>query len=102
MKIKKGDTVKIIGGNDSGKTGEVLMVIPESSKIVVKGVNVVKKHMKANQNTPHGGIVDKTLPINISNVQLLCPNCAKPARIGYKIGEAGKSRICKRCKKTMK
>ncbi len=102
MKIKKGDTVKILKGNESGKTGEVMLVLPEKGKVVVKGVNVVKRHMKAGQSTPHGGIVDKTLPISISNVQLICPNCSKPSRVEYKVTDKSKVRICKKCKNSMK
>lgn len=102
MKIKKGDTVKIIKGNERGKTGDVLSVLREQNKIVVKGVHVAKRHLKASKTTPHGGIVDKTLPVSISNVQLVCPNCAKPTRIGYEIKDNHKVRLCKKCKKSMK
>ena len=97
MKIKKGDIVKIIHGNDAGKTGEVLLADPDASKIVVKGVNVVKRHLKANTQNRRGGIVDKTLPIEVSNTALICPSCAKPTRIGYKTEGKNKVRFCKKC-----
>jgi len=99
MKIKKGDSVKILTGNESGKIGEVLKLDPKNGRVFVKGARVVKKHVKASKKSPHGGIVDKTMSINISNVQVVCPNCSKPARIGYQITSNNKTRLCKRCKK---
>jgi large subunit ribosomal protein L24 len=101
MKIKKGDTVKIISGNDSGKTGEVLRVFPDKNKLLVKGINIAKKHLKASKTSPHGGIIDKTLPINATNAMLICPGCAKPTRIKYSIKENSKLRVCAKCKKTI-
>ncbi len=102
MRIKKGDTVKIICGNERGKTSEVLMVLPNKNKIVVKDVNVVKKHIKAGKGTPHGGIVDKTLPISISNVQLVCLSCSKPTRVSKTANGKQHNRICTKCKKLIK
>lgn len=101
MKIKRGDTVKIILGNERGKTGEVLAVFPTKNKITVKGVHIVKKHMKAGKKV-RAGIVDKTLPVDISNVQLICPNCSKPTRVKYVQNDKVKSRQCIKCQKTMK
>ncbi|HOE74405.1 MAG TPA: 50S ribosomal protein L24 [bacterium] len=102
MKIKKGDTVKLLSGNSRNKTGEVLLVVPAKNKVIVKGVNIVKKHLKAKAQSVRGGIVDKALPISLSNVQLICPNCAKPTRVSYSLGEKNKARLCKKCKKSFK
>ncbi|MBN2780218.1 MAG: 50S ribosomal protein L24 [Alphaproteobacteria bacterium] len=96
MKIKKGDIVKILAGKDKGKEGLVLKAFPEDKKVLVEGVNVVKKHQKATQ-TQAPGIVEKPLPIDLSNVALLDPKDKKPTRVGYKVLEDGKKvRISKR------
>lgn len=96
MKIKKGDTVKILAGKDKGKEGLVLKVFPQDNKVLVEGVRVVKKHQKATQ-TQAPGIIDKTLPIDLSNVAVLDPKDKKPTRVGYKVLEDGKKvRISKR------
>ncbi len=96
MTIKKGDTVKILSGNNRGKISEVLEVIGKKNKVVVKNINVVKKHLKASKTNPHGGIADKTLPIDVSNVMLVCSKCSKPARV--RIEQKGDSKI-KKCAK---
>ncbi|MEW6057793.1 MAG: 50S ribosomal protein L24 [Bdellovibrionota bacterium] len=83
MKIKKGDTVQVIAGSSKGKAGKVTAVYPEDMKIVVEGVNIRKKHSKPTQANPKGGIVEKELPINYSNVMLL-DSKGKPSRIGIK------------------
>ena len=101
MTIKKGDTVKIIKGNEAGKVGEVLKVYPDKNQAVVKGARIVKKHIKPGKTTQRGGIVDKTLPIEVSNLQLICPNCSKPTRVAYSLSEKSKSSLCKKCKKTL-
>ena len=101
MKFKKGDNVKVVKGNDIGKTGEILSVYPGNNKLLIKGIRVVKKHLKATKTSPHGGIADKTLPISASNVRLICPSCAKAVRIKYKIDKENKMRICHRCHKNV-
>ncbi len=101
MIIKKGDTVKIISGNAKGKTGEVIAVEPQSMRIVVKGVNLAKKHLKASKTSPHGGIIDKVLPIPASNAQLVCPSCGKPTRVGIDKTNTSYARMCKKCKKSI-
>lgn len=100
MKIKTNDSVKILTGNDRGKTGTVLKVMPKSHKLVVKGINIVKKHVKSQKGSPQGGIVDKTLPISISRAMLICPLCGKPTRVGYKLTDKTKQRLCHKCQKT--
>ena len=97
MKIKKGDTVQVLSGNDKGKKGEVLQVMPKDSKIVVKGVNVRKKHIKPRKQGEEGGIISVECAINSSKVNVVCSKCGKPARIGYKVENDKKVRICKKC-----
>ena len=97
MKVKKGDTVQVLAGNDKGKTGEVLEVIPKDSKVVVKGINVRKKHIKPRKQGEEGGIIPVECAINSSKVNVVCPKCGKATRIGYKIENDKKVRICKKC-----
>ncbi len=97
MKVKKGDTVQVLTGNDKGKTGEVLEVIPKDSKVVVKGINVRKKHIKPRKQGEEGGIIPVECAINSSKVNVVCPKCGKTTKIGYKIENDKKVRICKKC-----
>ena len=98
LKIKKGDRVRVLTGKDRGKSGEVMRAIPETGKVIVDGVNIAKKHQRATSATMQGGIIDKDMPIPVANVALICPNCGKPTRVGYKIdGDGTKVRICKKC-----
>ena len=88
MKIKKGDTVQIISGNEVGKSGRVIKIFPTKDKIVVEGLNMVKKHSRPTQENPQGGIMEKEAAIHISNVMFILGG--KPTRIGYKILKDGK------------
>ena len=97
MRIKKGDTVKILSGNDKGKTGEVLSVIPKTNKIVVKGVNIRKKHIKPRKQGEEGGIISVECAVNSSIVNVVCTKCGKATRIGYKVEDDKKVRVCKKC-----
>ena len=97
MKIKKGDTVKVLSGNDKGKTGEVLEVIPKTQKVIVKGVNVRKKHVKPRKQGEEGGIISVECSIHSSKVNVVCPKCNKPTRIGYLVEGDTKVRVCKKC-----
>ncbi len=90
LKIKKGDKVVVISGKDRGTSGEVLKVLPSESRVVVQGVNVVKRHRKPSQLNPQGGIEKKELAIHISNVALADPKSGKPSRVGYKTLKDGK------------
>lgn len=102
MKIKKNDKVLIIAGKDAGKKAAVLQVFPRLNKVMVAGVNVVKKAVKPTKKSA-GGIIEVEKPIDASNVALLCPSCGKASRIGYEIAKNGeKSRICKACKAAVK
>ena len=97
MRLKKGDHVVVLKGKDRGKDGIVMRVLPKDGKVIVEGVNVVKKHQKATRATMQAGIIDKDMPIDASNVALLCPNCG-PTRIGYRVDEdCTKTRVCKKC-----
>ena len=97
IKIKKGDNVFVITGKDKGKTGIVQKVMHKNNALAITGINVAKKHLKPSKKNPHGGIVDMVKPINASNVLVFCPNCSKPARIGYKINNDQKERVCRKC-----
>ena len=97
MKIRKGDTVKVLSGNDKGKTGEVLQVIPNSQKVVVKGINVRKKHVKARKQGEESGIIAVECSIPSSKVNVVCSKCGKATKVGYKIEKDEKVRVCKKC-----
>ena len=102
MKIKKGDTVQVLSGNDKGKTGEVLEVIPKTQKIIIKGVNVRKKHVKPRKQGEEGGIIPVECSIHSSKVNVVCPKCGKPARVGYVMEGDTKVRVCKKCGNKLK
>jgi large subunit ribosomal protein L24 len=98
MKIHKGDTVLVITGKDRGKKGKVRFAYPREQKIIVEGINFVKKHSKARGVARQAGIIDLEAPMNVSNVILLCNKCNKPGRIGYKKLEDGRTvRFCRAC-----
>ena len=100
MRIKKKDLVKIISGDErlAGKPGTVMRVIPETRRVIVEGVNFVKKHTKARSQTQPGGIIEMEAPLHVSNVKLICPKCKEPTRVGVKIMEnRSKMRVCKKC-----
>ncbi len=102
IKFKKSDIVKVISGKDRGKKGKVLQVLPREYKIVVEGVNMMAKNVRAKRQGEKGQVVRYNSPINTSNVMLFCPKCNKPVRAGYMITkEKKKVRICKKCKQTL-
>lgn len=90
MHIKKGDTVKVIAGDDRGKEGRVLSVEASKNRAIVEGVNIVTKATKPNAQHPQGGLIKKEAPINMSNIALLDPKTGKPTRVGFKKDEEGK------------
>ncbi len=101
MKIRKGDTVRVLTGKDRGKEGEVMTALPEVRKVIVDGVNIAKKHQKPRSATDQGGIIDKDMPIPVANVALVCDSCG-PTRVGYRVDPDGtKSRVCKKCGKDL-
>jgi large subunit ribosomal protein L24 len=104
--VKKGDTVQVIAGKDKGLTGKVIVADPGTSRVLVEGANRIKKHTKITQSargSQQGGIVTQEAPVHVSNVQVVCPSCGKPSRIGHRRSEPdanGKThsvRICRRC-----
>ena len=99
MKIRKGDTVRVLTGKDRGKEGEVIRALPEVNKVIVAGVNIAKKHQRPLNATMQGGIIDKDMPLPVANVALLCSDCG-PTRVGYRFDPDGtKVRVCKKCRK---
>lgn len=100
QRIKKGDKVAIIAGKDKGFDGNVIAVLPKENRVLVNGVNIVKKHEKArqvgNQQIP-ARIEEVEAPLNLSNVMLVCPKCDKKTRVGFTIADGHKSRVCKQC-----
>ena len=102
MQVRKNDTVLVIVGKDRGKKGKVRQALPKESRVVIEGVNVVKRHMKARGATRQAGIIEREAPIHVSNVMLLCTKCNRPTRIGFRFLEDGsKVRICRRCKEVI-
>lgn len=98
MKIKKGDNVIMLSGKDRGKKGKVTLVFPPADKLVVEGLNLVKKHIRPKQQGQKGQVINKERAVSASSVALVCKSCGKPTRIGYSIEGATKLRICKKCK----
>jgi large subunit ribosomal protein L24 len=98
--IRKNDNVVVIAGRDRGKKGRVLQILPAKNRLIVEGVNLIKRHTRPNpQRQIKGGIVEKEASLHASNVQLVCPECGAPTRIGRQIlGDGRKVRICRKCK----
>src|SRR3972149_2509400 len=103
MKVKKNDTVLVLSGDDKGKSGKILKVFPEEKRIIVEGVNFIKRHMRASQKNPKAGILEKEAPIKASKVIFKCPKCGSKSRLAHKLIQAegseeqNKVRICKKC-----
>jgi len=102
MRIKKGDKVQVLSGNDKGKTGEVLEVMPKADKIIVKEVNIRKKHVKPRKQGEEGGIIEVECAIPSSKVNVVCSKCGKATKIGYSMEKDKKVRICKKCEAKIK
>ena len=97
MKIRKGDTVLIISGKDKGKRGKILSVSIKEKQILVEGINLIKKHRRPTKGGEKGQIISLPSKIDVSNLKLVCPKCGKPARVGYRLSQKNKFRICKKC-----
>ena len=97
MKIKRDDKVIVLSGKDKGKSGKVIAADPKAEKVIVEGVNVATKHQKAQKKGQDGGIIKIETPIYVSKVQLVCPKCGKGTRVGHKIADGKKVRVCKKC-----
>lgn len=96
MHVKKGDKVQVISGKDKGKQGVILEAFPKNERVLIEGVNVVKKHSKPSQVNPQGGIISQEAPIHVSNVMPLDPKSGEPTRVGYKLEDGKKVRIAKK------
>ncbi|MBT2683724.1 MULTISPECIES: 50S ribosomal protein L24 [Bacillaceae] len=96
MHVKKGDKVMVISGKDKGKTGIILEAFPKQSRVLVEGINIVKKHAKPSQVNPQGGILNQEAPIHVSNVMPVDPKSGKPTRVGYTVENGKKVRVAKK------
>ena len=107
MNIKKGDTVLIITGKDRGKQGTVSRAMPKVDKVIIEGLNIAKKHIRPQGQTRQGGIIEKAMPIQVSNTMLVCTECGKPTRVGHDRRPMGADqkvrsvRVCKKCEKVI-
>jgi large subunit ribosomal protein L24 len=103
MNFRKNDNVMVVSGNAKGKSGKVLKVYREDERVIVEGVNIVKRHTRPSQKNPKGGIVQKEAPIHSSNVMVICPKCSTPSRVGHKAvldpvtGRKTRMRVCRNC-----
>jgi large subunit ribosomal protein L24 len=107
MNIKKGDTVLIITGKDRGKQGVVSRALPQVNKVIVEGLNIAKKHIRPQGQTRQGGIIEKAMPLQVSNTMLICTECGKPTRVAHERRPMGSDqkmrsvRVCKKCQKVI-
>ncbi len=101
MFIKTGDKVRVIAGKDKGKEGSVKKILAADNRVVVEGINKIKKHQKPNNANPNGGIIDTEAPIDASNVMLIDPSTNEPTRVGYKFVDGKKVRVAKKSGKTL-
>ena len=97
MRLREGDTVQVIAGKDKGKESRIIKVFPAKNRIIVENVNTAKKHQRPQGQQMQGGIIDKDMPIDASNVMIVCPDCG-PTKIGYRVDSDGrKHRVCRKC-----
>ena len=101
MHVKKGDKVMVISGKEKGKTGTIIAAFPKKDRVLVEGVELVKKHMKPNQANPQGGIVSQEASIHVSNVMLIDPKSGEPTRVSYKVEDGKKVRVAKKSGETI-
>jgi large subunit ribosomal protein L24 len=102
MKIRKNDTVIIIAGKDKGKKGKVRRTFPKEDRVVVEGLNMIKRHSRARRAARQAGIIELEAPIHVSNVMLLCDKCGKPTRVGFDfLADGKKVRICNSCQEVI-
>jgi large subunit ribosomal protein L24 len=101
-KIKKNDSVTVIAGKDKGKKGKVLRIDKESSRAIVEGVNLIKRHQKRTKQDTPGGIIQKEAPVHLSNLMLFCGRCSRPSRTGFVVlNDGSKARVCRKCKEVI-
>lgn len=101
FRVKKNDNVEVLAGKDKGKRGTVVRVIPQKERIVVSGVNIVKKAMRPRSQQEQGGIIEIEAPLHISNVGVVCKKCGRPVKVGYKLEGDKKIRFCRKCGETL-
>jgi large subunit ribosomal protein L24 len=101
LKFKKGDKVVITQGKDKGRKGTIEVVFPKKQKVLIQGINIYKKHVKGHQGQK-GGIYDIPRPLEFSKISLVCPNCKKKTRVGFKTAGEEKVRVCRKCKREIK
>jgi large subunit ribosomal protein L24 len=107
LNIKKGDTVLITTGKDRGKQGTVSRALPQVNKVIVEGLNIAKKHIRPQGQTRQGGVIEKAMPLHVSNTMLICTECGKPTRVGHERRAVGADqkvrvvRVCKKCQKVI-
>jgi large subunit ribosomal protein L24 len=102
MKIRKNDTVQVMAGKDKGKRGKVRFAHPKKNRVIVEGINFIKKHSRARGQVRQAGIIDLEAPVNVSNVMLFCGKCNRPTRVGFTFLEDGrKVRLCRKCKEVI-
>jgi large subunit ribosomal protein L24 len=97
MKLRKSDLVLVMSGDDRLKKGKVIKVLPAENKVLVEGVNIIKKHIKPKRNGEKGQVVQIAKPISVSKVKLICPKCSAVSRVGYAVNAENKNRVCKKC-----
>jgi len=97
MKLKKGDQVIITKGKDKGRKGKIEKIFSKTGRVLIPGINIYKRHLKAQGQNKKGGIIDKVMPISLTNVALLCPKCGKKTRVGFQLTKGEKQRLCKKC-----
>ena len=98
MKIKTNDKVRVLKGKDRNKEGKVIQVFPQAQKLVVEGLNIMKKHLRTKKQGEKGQVIELSAPLRVANVMLLCPKCAKATRVSYKKDGEDKKRVCSKCK----
>jgi large subunit ribosomal protein L24 len=102
MRLRKDDTVIVTRGRDRGRTGRVIEILTKDDKVMVEGINQVTKHMKPTGGVRQGGIIQKEMPVRVSNVQFVCPSCNKPSRVGFQVlADGSRARFCKHCQETI-
>lgn len=99
MKLKKGDTVKVIGGKDAGKSGAIEKLLTKEQAVLINGMNQYKRHVKARIQGQKSEIITITKPLPVSKVALICPHCKKQSRVGFKVVKGNKVRVCRKCGK---
>jgi large subunit ribosomal protein L24 len=102
MKIRKDDTVVIITGKDRGKKGKVRRALPNEDRVIVEGLNMIKRHSRASRATRQGGIIELEAPIRVSNVMLMCNKCGNPTRVNFRfLDDGNKVRVCNSCREVI-